>query len=49
MGRDDDADADSRLQEILMQLDKQERQQKLEETFRSVCEDYRRILAMAKI
>ena len=32
-----------------MQLDKQERQQKLEETFQSVCTDYRRILAMAKI
>ena len=38
-----------RLQEILMQLDKQDRQQKLEETFQSVCEDYRRILAMTKI
>lgn len=37
------------VQEVLMQLDKAERQQKLEETFRSVCEDYRRILAMAKI
>ncbi|KAJ8482138.1 hypothetical protein ONZ51_g5563 [Trametes cubensis] len=30
--------------EILMQLDKQERQQKLEETFQSVVADYRRIL-----
>lgn len=33
-----------RLQEILMQLDKQDRQQKLEETFQSVVADYRRIL-----
>ena len=32
------------LQEILMQLDKQDRQQKLEETFQSVVADYRRIL-----
>lgn len=32
-----------------MQLEKQERQQKLEETFQSVCEDYRRILTMAKV
>ncbi|TBU26051.1 histone acetyltransferase type B catalytic subunit [Dichomitus squalens] len=30
--------------EILMQLDKQERQQKLEETFQSVVADYKRIL-----
>ncbi|KAI0737870.1 histone acetyltransferase type B catalytic subunit [Daedaleopsis nitida] len=30
--------------ELLMQLDKQERQQKLEETFQSVVADYRRIL-----
>ncbi|KAM5542649.1 hypothetical protein V8D89_003610 [Ganoderma adspersum] len=30
--------------EVLMQLDKQERQQKLEETFQSVVADYRRIL-----
>lgn len=29
-----------------MQLEKEDRQQKLEETFQSVCEDYRRILAM---
>ncbi|KIP10311.1 hypothetical protein PHLGIDRAFT_65891 [Phlebiopsis gigantea 11061_1 CR5-6] len=35
--------------EVLMQLEKKERQEKLEETFQSVCEDYRRILAMAKI
>lgn len=34
----------ARLQEILMQLDKQDRQQKLEETFQSVVADYRRIL-----
>ncbi len=33
-------------QELLMQVDKEERQLKLEETFQSVCEDYRRILAM---
>ena len=32
-----------------MQLDKQERQQKLEETFQSVREDYLRILKMAKV
>lgn len=32
-----------------MQLEKAERQEKLEETFQSVCEDYRRILAMTKI
>lgn len=29
-----------------MQLEKPERQQKLEETFQSVCKDYRRILAL---
>lgn len=29
-----------------MQVDKKERQEKLEETFQSVCQDYRRILAM---
>jgi histone acetyltransferase 1 len=34
-------------QEVLMQLEKPERLAKLEETFLSVCEDYRRILAMA--
>ena len=45
MGRDVDADAVLRLQEILMQLDKQERQQKLNETFQSVVADYRRILS----
>lgn len=39
----------SLVQEVLMQLEKEERQQKLEETFQSVCDDYRRILAMAKI
>ncbi|KAI0345086.1 histone acetyltransferase type B [Trametopsis cervina] len=32
--------------EVLMQLEKDERQQKLEETFQNVCEDYRRILTM---
>jgi histone acetyltransferase 1 len=34
------------FQEILVQLDKRERLEKLEETFQSVREDYRRILAM---
>ena len=33
-------------QEILVQLEKQERLEKLEETFQNVVEDYRRILAM---
>lgn len=33
-------------QEILVQLEKQERIDKLEETFQNVTEDYRRILAM---
>ncbi|KAH9939593.1 histone acetyltransferase type B catalytic subunit [Amylocystis lapponica] len=32
--------------EVLMQLDKQERQHKLEETFQGVRDDYRRILAL---
>ena len=32
-----------------MQLEKRERQEKLEETFQGVVRDYRRILAMAKI
>ncbi|KAI0093745.1 histone acetyltransferase type B catalytic subunit [Irpex rosettiformis] len=32
--------------EALMQLEKEDRQQKLEETFQSVCNDYQRILAM---
>lgn len=35
-------------QEIMSQLDKDERIQKLEETFASVCEDYRRILALVE-
>jgi hypothetical protein len=35
------------FQDALMQLDKDERLAKLEETFDSVCEDYKRILAMA--
>lgn len=35
-------------QEILAQLDKKERQEKLEETFQSVKEDYHRILAMVQ-
>lgn len=43
------ADMQHTTQEMLMQLDKAERQQKLEETFQSVCDDYRRILAMAKV
>ncbi|KIK99725.1 hypothetical protein PAXRUDRAFT_452578 [Paxillus rubicundulus Ve08.2h10] len=34
--------------EILAQLDKEERLQKLEETFQSVCEDYTRLLAMVR-
>ena len=43
--------ADERLgaQEMLMQLEKPERQEKLEETFQGVVADYRRILAMAKV
>ncbi|KAI0684150.1 histone acetyltransferase type B catalytic subunit [Cytidiella melzeri] len=32
--------------EVLMQLEKEDRQQKLEETFQTVCDDYRRILEM---
>jgi histone acetyltransferase 1 len=36
------------IQEVLAQLDKQERLQKLEETFQSVREDYLRILAMIR-
>lgn len=35
-------------QEILVQLEKEERLEKLEETFQSVKEDYSRILAMIK-
>jgi histone acetyltransferase 1 len=31
---------------MLMQLDKDERFTKLEDTFQNVCEDYKRILAM---
>ncbi|KAF9228710.1 histone acetyltransferase type B catalytic subunit [Gyrodon lividus] len=34
--------------EILAQLEKEERLQKLEETFQSVCEDYTRLLAMVR-
>ncbi len=34
------------LQEVLVQLDKQERLEKLEETFQSVCDDYARILGL---
>ena len=34
------------IQEALSQIDKEERLQKLEETFQSVKEDYQRILAM---
>ena len=41
---DSDTDVSPCPQEVLMQLDKQERQQKLEETFQSVVADYRRIL-----
>ena len=36
-------------QEMLMQHEKPERQEKLEETFQGVVADYRRILAMAKV
>jgi len=36
------------LQELLVQLEKQERLCKLEETFRSVQEDYLRILAKVR-
>ena len=35
-------------QEVLAQLEEKERLEKLEETFQSVCEDYRRILAMVR-
>jgi histone acetyltransferase 1 len=35
-------------QEVLAQLEEKERLEKLEETFQSVCEDYRRILAMLR-
>lgn len=35
-------------QEILVQLEKEERLEKLEETFQSVREDYSRILAMIR-
>jgi len=34
--------------EILVQLEKEERLEKLEETFQSVCEDYSRILGMLR-
>ena len=34
------------LKEILAQMDKQERVEKLEETFQNVTQDYRRILGM---
>jgi histone acetyltransferase 1 len=36
------------FQEVLAQLEDKERLEKLEETFQSVCEDYRRILAMLR-
>ena len=32
-----------------MQLDKEERQAKLEETFQSVCKDYERIMAPLRL
>lgn len=35
-------------QEVLIQLDKQERFEKLEETFQNVCDDYARILGLLK-
>jgi len=34
--------------EVLAQLEDKERLEKLEETFQTVCEDYRRILAMLR-
>ena len=39
---------DRPTQEILAQLEKDERLEKLEETFQSVVEDYRRILALVE-
>jgi len=36
------------FQEVLIQLDKQERFEKLEETFQNVCDDYARILGLLK-
>lgn len=36
------------IQEVLAQLEEKERLEKLEETFQSVSEDYRRILAMLR-
>ena len=36
------------MQEVLAQLEEKDRLEKLEETFQSVCEDYRRILAMLR-
>lgn len=36
------------FQELLVQLDKQERFEKLEETFQNVCDDYARILGLLK-
>lgn len=36
------------FQEVLVQLDKQERFEKLEETFQNVCDDYARILGLLK-
>ena len=36
------------VQEILAQLEEKERLEKLEETFQSVYEDYRRILLMVR-
>jgi histone acetyltransferase 1 len=44
-----DADTDNLFrQEILVQLEKDERLEKLEETFRSVRDDYTRILGMIR-
>ena len=36
------------IQEVLAQLEEKDRLEKLEETFQSVVEDYRRILAMLR-
>ena len=38
----------ARSQEVLAQLEEKERLEKLEETFQSVYEDYRRILLMVR-
>jgi hypothetical protein len=37
-----------KFQEVLVQLDKRERLEKLEETFQTVCDDYARILGLLR-